>query len=277
MAGPFISFLTDFGTGATAPSVCRGVMLGIAPEARILDLTHAVRPFAVRDGAFLLWTAVPYLPVGVHLAVVDPGVGTQRRGVAIQTGRGAILVGPDNGLLRPAAERLGGAVAARELTNRALWRDTVSHTFHGRAIFSPVAAPLATGEPCDSAGDALALDELVALELPQARVRAGGLDTAVLFIDAFGNCRLAGELADLERAIGPTAAGKALRITVAGPDGTPAEYRLTYEPTFGRVEPGTSLVYEDADYAGLGLAVNQGSAATRYRLTLDDPVRIEPA
>src|ERR1700674_1776582 len=105
---PFISFLTDFGVGSSAPSVCRGVMLGIAPDARVVDVTHAVRQFAVRDGAFLLARSVPYFPVGVHVAVVDPGVGTARRPVALQAARGDLLVGPDNGVLLPAARALGG-------------------------------------------------------------------------------------------------------------------------------------------------------------------------
>ena len=107
MAGPLISFLTDFG-GESAPATCRGVMWGIAPDARLLDLNHQVPKFAVRDGAFLLSRAVGYLPGGVHLAVVDPGVGTARRPVALRAARGDLLVGPDNGLLLPAARMLGG-------------------------------------------------------------------------------------------------------------------------------------------------------------------------
>ena len=121
MAGrPFISFVTDFGVGSSAPAVCRGVMLDIAPDARLVDVTHGVRHFAVREGAFLLARSVPYFPVGVHVAVVDPGVGTERRPIALQAARGDFLVGPDNGLLVPAAKALGGIVAARALENRAL-------------------------------------------------------------------------------------------------------------------------------------------------------------
>ena len=273
MPAPFISFLTDFGSASTAPAVCRGVMLGIAPEARIVDLTHAVRQFAIRDGAFLLWSAVPYLPLGVHLAVVDPGVGTERRAVAIRAGRGDLLVGPDNGVLRPAAERLGGVVEARALTNPALWLDPVSSTFHGRDLFAPVAAHLAAGEPLPSVGEEVPVADLVDLVLPAATAREGGLDSAVLFIDAFGNCRIAGELADLEAATGPVEPGRAFRVV----PGSGAPVQVPYQPTFGRVASGTPLLYEDADYAGLGLAVNQGSAAERFGLAPDDRVRIEPA
>jgi S-adenosylmethionine hydrolase len=272
MAAGFVSFLTDFGTDATAPAVCRGVMLGIAPEARIVDLTHAVRRHAIRDGAFLLWTAIAYLPVGVHLAVVDPGVGTRRRPIALQSARGDLLVGPDNGLLRPAAERLGGITAAHALTNRELWLPEVSATFHGRDVFAPVAAHLAAGTPLAAVGEALETATLVDLRLPGAHARDGGLDSAVLFVDTFGNCRLAGELRDLEAAVGPVAPGRRLALSLPG-----ASARVAFQPTFGRVAPGTPLLYEDADYGGLGLAVNQGSAAETFGLAIDDPVRIEAA
>jgi S-adenosylmethionine hydrolase len=272
MAGPFISFLTDFGSAATAPAVCRGVILDLVPDARVLDLTHDVRPFAVRDGAFLLWSAVPYLPVGTHLVVVDPGVGTERRGVALQAARGDIFVGPDNGVLRPAADQLGGIVAARALTNPRLWRDEVSSTFHGRDVFAPVAARLASGTPLADAGDALEITGLTPLAFPTARVRNGSLETGVLFIDTFGNCRLAGDLDDLAALVGEVESGRRFTVHAAGTATT-----LAYEPTFGRVSPGTPILYRDADYAGLGLAVNQGSAAERFGLEPDSAVRIEPA
>jgi S-adenosylmethionine hydrolase len=273
MAGPFISFLTDFGSAATAPAVCRAVILGLVPDARILDLTHDVRQFAVRDGAFLLWSAAPYLPIGVHLVVVDPGVGTERRGIALRVARGDILVGPDNGVLRPAAERLGGIVEARSLTNPRLWRDEVSSTFHGRDLFAPVAAHLAAGEPFASAGDALATADLVPLEFSGPVLRAGALETSVLFVDTFGNCRIAGDEADLAKLVGGTVEpGTRFALRAGG-----TALTVPYEPTFGRVAAGEPLLYRDADYAGLGLAVNQGSAAERFGLRLDDPVRIGPA
>lgn len=276
MAGPFISFLTDFGAAATAPAVCRGIILGIAPEARIVDLTHAVRPYAIRDGAFLLWSAVPYLPIGIHLAVVDPGVGTSRRGIALRAARGDLLVGPDNGLLVPAAERLGGVAEARVLSNPALWRDEVSSTFHGRDVFSPVAARLAAGQPLESVGERLAADQLVELRLPDARIQEGRLESAVIMVDTYGNCRLAGELRDLEAAVGRVDPGRRLRVTLEGGAGL-AQLEVPFQRTFGHVEPGEALLYEDADYAGLALAVNQASAADRFGLRPDEPVRIEPA
>lgn len=195
MAGPLISFLSDFG-GESAPATCRGVMWGIAPDARLLDLNHHVPKFAVRDGAFLLSRAVGYLPVGVHLAVVDPGVGTARRPVALRAARGDTLVGPDNGLLLPAARVLGGVTAAHQLTNRELFLAEVSSTFHGRDLFAPVAAHLAAGVPLERVGPAIAPASLVDLRLPEPVVVDAGLETAVLFIDSFGNVRLAGQPED---------------------------------------------------------------------------------
>ena len=275
---PFISFMTDFGVGSSAPAVCRGVMLDIAPDARLVDVTHAIRHFALRDGAFLLARSVPYFPVGVHVAVVDPGVGTARRPIALQVGRGDFLVGPDNGLLAPAAHALGGLVAARVLENRALWLPTVSHTFHGRDIFSPVAAHLATGTPFDTVGPSVDTADVTRLDLPIATPRDGGLDTSVLLIDAFGNVRLAGETSDLVTAFGEMERGRRFDL-VLPPRGTrpPERVPVAWVATFGDVPVGSPLLFEDADYAGPALAVNQASAAEVLGLDLDTPVRLEPA
>lgn len=275
---PFISFMTDFGVGSSAPSVCRGVMLGIAPDARLVDVTHAIRHFAVRDGAFLLARSVPYFPVGVHVAVVDPGVGTARRPIALQAARGDFLVGPDNGVLLPAARALGGMVAARALENPELWLATISHTFHGRDLFSPVAAHLAAGTPYEEVGPALDLADVTDLRLPAATPRDGGLDTSVLLIDAFGNCRLAGETSDLAAAFGEMTPGRQLMLVLPERGAHAADrVPIAWVATFGDVAVGTSLLFEDADYAGPALAVNRGSAAERFGLALDTPVRIEPA
>lgn len=273
MAGPLISFLTDFGP-ESAPAVCRGVMWGIAPDARILDLTHTVRKFAVRDGAFLLSRMVGYLPIGVHLAVVDPGVGTVRRPIAIRTARGDALVGPDNGLLMPAARVLGGIAAAHEITASDLFLTRVSSTFHGRDIFSPVAAHLANGLAIEAVGPSVDPGTLVDLRLPEARIGEGGLDTVVLFIDSFGNARLAGQPEDLARAAGrDLAPGQPFRVSGgAVPD---AGVVVPWHTTFGAVAAGEPLLYEDADYGGLGISINQASAAERFGLAIDVPMRIE--
>ena len=272
MASPFITFLTDFGD--TAPATCRGVIWSIAPEARLNDLTHGSRPYGIRDGALLLWSSLPYQPVGVHLAVVDPGVGTERRAIALEVARGDRLVGPDNGLLMPAAARLGGITAAHVLENRALWRDgAASHTFHGRDIFAPVAAHLALEVPIAETGPAVDITSLVPLAFPDPVARPGGLDTSVLFVDAFGNCRLAGQPDDLAALRGSLEPGDRFRVRVG--DRPPVE--MPWQATFGAVPVGEPLLYDDADYAGLAIGVNQGSAAERLGLTHDVAVTIEPA
>jgi hypothetical protein len=275
VARPFLTFLSDFGD--TAPATCRGVVWSILPDALINDLTHGSRPFGIRDAAFLLWSSVPFQPVGVHLAVVDPGVGTERRPIAVRAARGDHLVGPDNGLLMPAADRLGGVVAAHLLDHRALWRaEAVSDTFHGRDIFAPVAAHLAAGTPIADAGTEIDPADLVPLRFPEPVVADGALHTSVLFIDAFGNCRLAGQPADLaslsDRQRQRPEAGERFTVRIGE-----TSLNVPWQPTFGAVAPGELLLYEDADYAGLAIGVNQASAADRLALAHDAPIVIEPA
>jgi S-adenosylmethionine hydrolase len=278
MPRPFLSFLTDFGPDGPAPT-CRGVMLTIAPDAQILDIGHNVRKYAIRDGAYLLWSAVPYLPVGVHVAVVDPGVGTDRRPIAILTGRGDVLVGPDNGLLMPPAERLGGIREARVLSNRDLWLPVTTSTFHGRDIFAPVAAHLATGTPFESVGSPIEPADLVQLRFPTASPRDGGLDTAVAFIDSFGNARLAGWPDDLVAAVGPLEPGRSLVVEL-GDEGSngkaPTEIPVTWQRTFGTVAVGDPLLYQDSS-GTISFSDNQGDIASRLGLVVDQPARIRPA
>jgi S-adenosylmethionine hydrolase len=277
MPRPFISFLTDFGPDGPAPT-CRGVMLTIAPDAQIVDVGHNVRKYAIRDGAYLLWSAIPYLPIGAHVAVVDPGVGTSRRPIAILTGRGDFLVGPDNGLLMPPAERIGGIREARVLENRDLWLPVTTSTFHGRDIFAPVAAHLAMGDPFETVGPRIDPADLVQLRLPTATPRNGGLDTAVAFIDSFGNARLAGWPDDLAAAVGPLDPGRALVVEIG--EGTSSasrtEVRTTWQRTFGTVEIGEPLLYEDSS-GTISFSDNQGNIAARLGLAVDQPTRIRPA
>ncbi|HKG19991.1 MAG TPA: SAM-dependent chlorinase/fluorinase, partial [Candidatus Limnocylindrales bacterium] len=130
MTRPFISLLSDFGARDPSAAIMHGVILGIAPAARIVDISHEVHKFAIRDGALLLWCALPYLPVGFHVAVVDPGVGTSRRPVAINSRRGDVLIGPDNGLLVAAADRVGGIESVRVLEAPEYRLPVVSTSFH---------------------------------------------------------------------------------------------------------------------------------------------------
>jgi S-adenosylmethionine hydrolase len=269
---PFISFLTDFGPDGPAP-ICRGVMLGIAPDANIVDVGHSITKYAIAEGAYLLAGAVPYLPVGIHVAVVDPGVGTERLPVGIRTARGDILIGPDNGLLMPAAEALGGAVEARALENKDLMLARTSSTFHGRDIFSPVAAHLSTGTPFETVGTEIPVGGLVALVAPVPEVSDGELRTAVLYVDSFGNVRFAAQPADLARAIGPLEAGKRVVVELDRNGAGKLTERTTWEQTFGRVPIGRSLLFEDP-LGRVSLADNQANAAARLGATVGTTARI---
>ena len=167
---PVVTLLTDFGLRDVSAAICRSVVLDICPDAEVIDLSHEIRKYAIRDGALALWCALPYAPLGFHVAVVDPGVGTARRPIALRVARGDVLIGPDNGLLVPAAERLGGVVEARLLENPAYRLPLVTSTFHGRDVFAPAAAHLARGASFESLGSAIA-DELVASPIPAAHGR----------------------------------------------------------------------------------------------------------
>src|SRR5947209_4320074 len=145
-------------------------MKRIAPEIQIIDITHGIPPRQVLPGALTLANTLPYMPPGVHLAVVDPGVGGARRALALRDGEGRIHVGPDNGLLVPAAEKLGGIKEAHELTNPAYALESVSRTFHGRALFSPAAAHLALGLPLAELGPPIAIDALARLDIPRPEI-----------------------------------------------------------------------------------------------------------
>ena len=268
---PVIGFLTDFGLDGAA-ATCRAVMLAICRDAQIVDIGHTVRKYAIRDGGFLLRFALPYFPIGVHVAVVDPGVGTARRPIGIRTGRGDVLIGPDNGLLIPPAEALGGIDEVRELTNRDLWLPVTTSTFHGRDIFAPVAAHLANGDAEFGAiGPTVDAADLVRLPEPTAVATDGAVDTVVTYVDSFGNVRLAGGADDLRAALGELADGVPLTVEFGG-DATVRE-SSRYGTTFGTVPAGASLVYVDS-LGNLAMADNQGNLAARLGIGHDRPVRI---
>ena len=264
---PVIGFLTDFGLDGAA-ATCRAVMLSICPHAQIVDIAHTVPKFAVADGAFILAGALPYFPVGAHLAVVDPGVGTARRPVAVRAGRGDVLVGPDNGLLVPAADALGGAVEAHELENRAWWLPVTSATFHGRDVFAPVVAHLTAGSATlASLGPKIDPAQLVRLPEPQARVAGGVLETEVVYIDTFGNVRLAGTGEQLRDAIGPE--GTAVGVALGG-----VRHEARFVRTFGEVEAGRTLVYVDSS-GRPAIGLREGDLASATGALRGDRVTIE--
>ena len=257
---PVIGFLTDFGLDGAA-AICRGVMLSIARDAQIIDISHTVAKFAIRDGAYLLATAVPWLPVGVHVAVVDPGVGTDRRPIALLTQRGDVLIGPDNGLLLPAAHRLGGVTAARVIENRSWLLPAASSTFHGRDVFAPAAAHLATGAPFDDVGPEVEPATLVELAVAMTTISDGHVATEVVYVDSFGNLRLAGGAAELAAALGAVEPGTRLEVTLQ--ESTAEEHVIVrWSRTFGETPAGALLAYEDSSGA-LAIAESSGSAARR--------------
>jgi S-adenosylmethionine hydrolase len=271
---PVITFTTDF--GPSAPAVCKAVMYRFCPEARIIDISHQVTRYSIREGAGTLVFALPYMPVGVHVAVVDPGVGTGRLALGLRTARGDVLIGPDNGLLIDAGDALGGIVEARSLENRELMLDAVSNSFHGRDIFAPMAAHLAAGVPFESIGPTVPVKRLVRLPAIEAVVRAGLLETAIVHVLIYGNVTLAGVPADLESAIGPLTPGRRLVLEFAEHDGQPAVVeRTVWGRSFGDVPPGASLLYADSE-GQLALADNQGDAASRLGLSMERPVRVRP-
>ncbi len=254
---PVIGFLTDFGLDGAA-ATCRGVMLGICPDAQIVDISHDVAKYAIGDGAFILRSALPFLPIGVHVGVVDPGVGTERRPVGIRTRRGDVLIGPDNGLLVEPAEAIGGIAEVRVLENRAMWLPSPTDTFHGRDIFAPVAARLAAGNATfDHVGGRIDGASLVRLERRAARVARGRIEASVLYVDSFGNLRLSAGGDAIESAFGPVPAGTRLRVDIEGSD-----MGVSWAPSFGHVAAGAGIAYRDSS-GNLALALNQGDLARR--------------
>ncbi len=263
-----VTLLTDYGRDDDFVGVCHGVIRRVAPEAQIVDITHGIRKYAVRQGALVLRNTLPYMPIGVHVGVVDPQVGTERRAVALRCGDGRLLVGPDNGLLSLAWEACGGIELAVDVTRSPHRLEPVSATFHGRDVFAPVAARLASGAEIGDAGEPVDPQTLATVQLPQPRVEDGTLVAHALIIDRFGNAGLNvghEELAGTGLTLGGT-----VEVEVAG-----ERYLATYAQTFADVRPGELIVYEDA-YRSLAVAINRGDAAATLALAPDAEMRLRP-
>jgi S-adenosylmethionine hydrolase len=266
VAARFITFLTDFGLQDDLVGTCHGVIKRIAPDVEIIDITHGVPPRQVLQGALTLANALPYMPVGIHLAVVDPGVGGARRPLALRDGEGRVHVGPDNGLLIPAAEKLGGIVEARELANPAYALESVSRTFHGRDLFAPAAAHLARGVPLAELGPPIAADALARIDLPQPEVGTTRIRASVMSIDRFGNMQLNLDRSHLERAgIVP---GMRLELALDG-----ERYYAVAARTFADARRGDIILYEDA-YRNVSIAISDGNAAEVFDARHGQDVRI---
>jgi S-adenosylmethionine hydrolase len=263
-----LTLLTDYGRDDDFVGVCHAVIAGIAPNIPVLDLTHGVARHDVRGGALILRNTLPYVPPGVHVAVVDPQVGTERRAVALRTEDGRIFVGPDNGLLSLAWEKAGGVVEAVDVTRSPHRLEPVSATFHGRDVFCPVGAHLARGEELAEAGEPLDPDALETLELPEPRREGESLVTHVLSLDRYGNAALNVSHEDL------AGSGIVLGGGVEIRSGT-EHFHAVVTQTFADVRPGDILVYEDS-YRALSVAINRGDAAATLKLAPDGEVWITP-
>ena len=258
-----LTFLSDFGSASPYPAAMKGAAAGIC-DAALIDISHDVPPGSIREGAYLLWSAAPIYPPGtVHCAVIDPGVGTERAALAVASG-GQVLVGPDNGVLLPAARRLGLPDVYR-LSEPSFWRHPVSATFHGRDVFAPTAAHLASGTPVSTVG--VPTNNYVDLALPTGRGDGRALVGEVLWVDRFGNLvtsipgTLLSEL--------PPRAGLVVEAASAALAAVPAR-------TFGDAASGRAVVYVGSD-GMLEVAVNRGSAAHALAAALGTALRIRPA
>ncbi|MDQ3878405.1 MAG: SAM-dependent chlorinase/fluorinase [Actinomycetota bacterium] len=263
-----VTFLSDYGLQDEFVGVCHGVILRIAPHLRIVDVHHNINRQNILHGAVVLRQSLPYLPDSVHLAVVDPSVGSERRAIAIESGWGEVFVGPDNGLLIPAVEASGGVKHAVELSDQRFMLTPMSHTFHGRDVFAPMAAHIGNGVDLSELGESLEPTDLVPLEIPTAWVHDDHLHAEVLQIDRFGNLQLNFGTEQLDK-VGLNH-GTSCEIRLEG-------HRLTapLKTTFADVEPGDFVLVEDS-YRYISLAVNNGDAAAKLRATTGSTAIVGP-
>lgn len=256
---PIIVFMTDFGTANDAVAICKAVILGIVPNARIMDITHQVAPYSIEEGARFLVGVTPYYPSGtVFLVVVDPGVGTSRKAMIVKSKKGQFFVLPDNGLITPVEDR-DGVEGAREITNPG-WMigDRVSSTFHGRDIFSPAAAHLTAGEDWTTVGPEV--KELVRLQPRVATVGAKGITGEVVGIDdPFGSLITdisAAQFKELGYSLGE-------KITVKIGN---KPYTMPHVKTFMDVPVGEMLLYIDSR-GRVGVALNERDFSKTYKVS----------
>lgn len=264
-----VAFLTDYGYSDAFAGICRAIVTSASPGVEVVDLTHGIAAGDVRSGAIALESAVDHVTPAVFLAVVDPGVGGDRRAVALRAGR-SIFVGPDNGLLIEAAERAGGVEAAVEISSGPFVARTRSHTFHGRDVFAPVAAALARGEDLASVGDPLDPNDLVRLELPVSSVTDGKVETHVLVEDGFGNLSLGLRVGG--PGLLPFGPAEVVRVEPEDADA----FEAPFVRTFASVPVGKPLLFVDSTDR-LAIAINLGNALEELGLVRDVPLTIKPA
>ena len=255
-----ITLTTDFGPGEYVGAM-KGAILSVDPDATIVDVDHNIRPHDVRHGAYVLYAAVPYYPFAAHVGVVDPGVGTKRRGIVCVC-EGAFLVGPDNGLLIPAARRLG-LKEVREISNRKLGRREVSDTFHGRDLFAPVAAHLVSGTKVKEVGSVI--HDFLDLDFGTPKKRKDGFEGVVITHDRFGNI-----VTNIARALVEKAwsFGDRLAVTLGG-----YEMTIPLVRSYGMVAPGEFLATLSSS-GFLEVARRESNAASQLEATPGMPVAV---
>jgi len=261
----FVSFLSDFGLQDDFVGTCHGVIKRIAPETQIIDVTHGIPAQQILQGALVLASTLPYMPAGVHLAVVDPGVGGSRRALVLRDEEGRFFVGPDNGLLIPAADRAGIA-AAHELVNPEYALETISRTFHGRDLFAPAAAHLSRGVAIEDFGPPIDPDALVLLDLAQPELGPDKIGATVLYVDAFGNVALNITREHVvEVGIVP---GAQVELELGG-----ERYYAVAARTFADARPGDIMLYEDS-YRNMSVAISGGNAGELLHARAGQSLRI---
>jgi S-adenosylmethionine hydrolase len=261
---PTISFLSDYGTSDEFVGVVKSVIRQLAPGAVVIDVSHEVPRYDVRAGGLTLARAAQYLAPGVVLAVVDPGVGTDRRPVAIEVGDGeSVLVGPDNGLLAPAVAMVGGATRAVVLTSEEHRLQAPGPTFDGRDVFAPAAAHLCNGVPLTDLGPEIDPITLRPGILPLSREEDGGITAEVLWVDRFGNAQLNVDPAELE------SYGERLRVVIDGSARSARRVRA-----FADAGPGEVALIVDS-YGLVTIVLDRRSAAEELGLDAGSGVRLE--
>ncbi len=267
MISNIITFTSDFGLQGEWVAAVKGVMLAINSHAEIYDISHQIPSFNIRKGSTILQSAIPYFPMGTHLAVVDPGVGGNRRIVALRTERGDILVGPDNGLLIDTTKRLGGIEQAIEIRNEKFFLKPVCPTFQARDIMAPVTAHLSKGEGMIVFGKEITKSSLVQLEKPKIKILKDRIEAEVVDIDSFGTVRFFIKKEDLKKS--GLSEKKKLSLII-----NKKEIKLPITNTFEDVKPGKPLLlFDSSDF--LSISINQGNAAIKYNINTGEIIHIK--
>lgn len=265
MAGSFrcVTFLSDFGMADETVACCKGLLLRRGVDLPLIDISHEVPPFDIISGGWMLAGAILYMPVGVHLAVVDPGVGTRRNILVVKSSRGDLLVGPDNGLLIPAAERTGGVSACWSVERPASGIETASTTFHARDIMAPVVADLVAGMPPEECGTSLTRGDMTSFPLPAPHTTPGKISGHVALVDTFGTIRTNIPWISLG-SVGESG----MRISCGW------LFSIPIGSTFSDVNSGDLVALEDS-WGFVSIAVNRGRASDILGFKPGDPVSVE--